>query len=91
MTLQQQQLFFFTAVCRFNLTHAVRVEQTDTQNYQKVITESWARCRFQGAGGSGGGGEGVTIEDRASGQILAEYASSAKAEALGLLLPAEAR
>ncbi|CAN0344493.1 unnamed protein product [Ectocarpus fasciculatus] len=63
-------------------------------DHLKVITDSWARCRF-GATDDGGG---VSVEDKASGQALGEYpassssgaAGSVGAEALGLLVPAEA-
>lgn len=61
-----------------------------------MITDSWARCRF-GATGSGdddGAAKGVTVEDRASGRTLAEYSQAPAvgldADALGLLLPAQA-
>ncbi|CAM9462014.1 unnamed protein product [Ectocarpus sp. 12 AP-2014] len=63
-------------------------------DHLKVITDSWARCRF-GATNDGGG---VSVEDKASGQALGEYSTSSTscaagsvgAEALGLLVPAEA-
>jgi len=63
-----------------------------------VITDSWARCRFGvadgggGDGGGGGGAKGVAVQDRASGQTMAEYspASGLEADTLGLLRPAEA-
>eukprot|EP00903_Cladosiphon_okamuranus_P013253 g12358.t1 len=75
------------------------VERLPTMAFDhlKVIKDSWARCKFGAAYSSGGGDDGgvngVTVEDRASGQTLAEYAPASgaglDADALGSLLPAE--
>ncbi|CAM9587294.1 unnamed protein product [Scytosiphon promiscuus] len=67
-------------------------------DHLKVITDSWARCRFEATSPTDGGNDsgGVTVGDRASGQNLADYAAPPSsvpagmgAQDLALLLPAE--